>query len=117
MDTQTLLSVAFTSIILAVLIGGLFLYMVFNRKAKIDKQDYSQRISSFESLYKQGKLSKEEYNNIRLTLMRKQGIDLPPELMNMNSAPKPLRTSIKIDEKKESNVESKEERTPNSTNS
>ena len=59
---SALLRAALLSIPLVILVGGLVLFMIFYRKPKADKEDYSRRITSFESLYKQGKLSKEEFN-------------------------------------------------------
>lgn len=81
--------------------------MTWYRKGNVGKEDYSQKINSFETLYKQGKLSKEEYQRVKITLLRKQGMDLPPELMTGLGPPKPVRASMTGQEKKES-VEKKD---------
>ena len=96
------LSAGLWSIPLVMLVAGLFIFMIFYRKGRTEKEDYTARINSFESLYKKGKLTKEEYNQIRFALMRKEGIDIPQEIKNSMSAPKPVRPSLKVEEKKES---------------
>ena len=102
------LSAALWSIPLIMLVAGLIVFMVFYRKGRNEKEDYTTRINSFETLYKQGKLSRDEYNQIRFALMRKQGIDIPPEIKNTMAAPKPVRPSM-IQEDKKVQEEPKEE--------
>lgn len=98
-------SIAFLSIIIVILLGGLTLFMSWSRKGRVEKEDYSEKINSFETLYKQGKLSKEEYQRIKITLLRKQGMDLPPELMTTLTTPsKPVRSSMIEEEKKEPEI-------------
>ena len=101
--------VGFLSIVIIILLGGLVLFMIYSRKGKTDKQDYTTKISGFEALYKKGKLSKEEYNQIKIALMRQQGIQIPPELLQKPNIPKPVRSSMTEDETKNSSVNQKQE--------
>jgi len=104
-------SIFFLSIPIVLLFGGLVLFIIFYRKGRVEKEDYSKKISDYESLYKQGKLSKEEFNQIRFTLMKKQGIEIPQELIRTLSPPKPIRPSMNVEEKKDSQEKNNDNRT------
>ena len=97
--------VGFLSIVIIVLLGGLVLFMIYSRKGKGNKEDYSTKITGYESLYKKGKLSKEEYNQIKIALMRQQGIEIPPELLQKSTSPRPVRSSMNNDETKDDSTD------------
>lgn len=72
---------ALFSVPIIILFGFLVIFWAFYRRGRDEKRDYSNQISSFETLYKEKKISKEEYNRIKMALLKKEGIDIPEEAM------------------------------------
>lgn len=80
MDEQ-LINLGIVSLYLVLAIGALVLFIVLFRRSKPPKKDFNSEIKGFERLYQEGKINKQEYNQIRMTLMQKYGGNLPPEVL------------------------------------
>jgi uncharacterized membrane protein len=75
---SSLLQVSYLSVVIVVLLGLLFILILFWSKAKKSgfqsrKLDETSNILTYEQLLKQGKLSREEYNKIQNAMLKKHG--------------------------------------------
>ncbi|MCX7918082.1 MAG: hypothetical protein N3A72_00455 [bacterium] len=77
MDTA-ILQVSYLSVAIVVLLGLLFILILFWSKAKRSgfqsrQLDETSRLLTYEQMLRQGKLTKEEYDRIHQTLLKKHG--------------------------------------------
>jgi hypothetical protein len=86
------INLGLVSLILVLFLGAAILFLVLFKKSKPQKKDFNSEISSYDRLYREGKLTRQEYNQIRITLMQKYGGNLPPEILQAGSVP-PSRPS------------------------
>ena len=75
---SALLQVSYLSIFIVILLGLLVVLFLFWSKAKKSgfqsrKLDETSSILTYEQMLKQGKLSREEYNKIQNTMLKKHG--------------------------------------------
>ena len=79
---SSLLQVSYLSVVIVVLLGLLFILILFWSKAKKSgfqsrKLDETSNIMTYEQLLKQGKLSREEYHKIQNAMLKKHGFVEP----------------------------------------
>ena len=89
-----LFNVGLLSIPVVIFLGGLLFFWLLLRKSKPSKKNFNDEIGGYEKLFGSGKITKDEMMQIRMAMLKKHGLDLPPEMRNSMSAPKPIRPGM-----------------------
>jgi len=83
------INLGLVSLYLVLFLGAVVLFLFLFKRSKPKKKDFNSEMGSYDRLYQDGKLTKQEYSQIRITLMQKYGGNLPPEVLQAGLVPPP----------------------------